>query len=308
MAVKRINNLHRRKFNRIALVLGVVLSLLTGAFSSQGHAEENSKSCLWSIQKGSHSLYLLGSIHVLKSDAYPLAATIENAYSASQKIVFETDMNAMLDPAVSQKMMQLAIYPQGKTLNEQLRPQTLKKLNAKMSELGLPLQQFSRFKPWFVALTLAQLELQRMGFNPASGVDMHFFGRTQNDQKQTGFLEPIDFQINLLANMDASDQDALLTQTLEEMDIVAELAADMLTYWKAGDAENLYQLLNKSFEAHPGLRDKLLIQRNKGWVSGIEALLKENKTVLVIVGAGHLVGPDSLIDLLRKKGHRVTQR
>lgn len=307
MATKMINNHHRRQFNRITLVLGLLLSVLAGALSSQGHAEETSKSCLWSIQKESHKLYLLGSIHVLKSDAYPLAAKIENAYSSSQKVVFETDINAMLDPAVAQKMMQLALYPEGQTLTQQLRRETLNKLKAKMTELGLPMQQFSRFKPWFIALTLAQLELQRMGFNPAYGVDMHFFGRTKSDQKEAGFLEPIDFQLNLLAKMNASDQDALLVQTLEEMDVITELAADMLAYWKSGDAGNLYHLLNKSFEGHPDLRDKLLIQRNKRWVSGIEALLKENKNVLVIVGAGHLVGPDSLVDLLRKKGHNVRQ-
>jgi uncharacterized protein YbaP (TraB family) len=81
----------------------------------------------------------------------------------------------------------------------------------------------------------------------------------------------------------------------------------MLAYWESGDGENLYHLLNKSFEKHPDLRDKLLTQRNKRWVSGIEALLKEDKNVLVIVGAGHLVGPDSLVDLLQDKGYSVKQ-
>jgi uncharacterized protein YbaP (TraB family) len=176
-----------------------------------------------------------------------------------------------------------------------------------MTELGLPMQQFGRFKPWFIALTLAQLELQRLGFNPVYGIDMHFLGRSKNDQKETGFLEPVDSQINLLGKMDATNQDSLLDQTLEEMDIITELAADILTCWQSGDAENLYQLLNKSFENHPGLRNTILIKRNQKWVSEIEALMKENKNVLVIVGAGHLVGPDSLVDLLRKKGLAVKQ-
>jgi uncharacterized protein YbaP (TraB family) len=289
------------------LILGFTLCGWTAAAGQQNQAEEASKNSLWSIQNGSYTIYLLGSIHVLKSDAYPLAGAIEDAYSASQKVVFETDMNAMTDPAVAQKMMQLALYPEGQTLDQNLGADTLNKLKAKMKELGLPMQQFGRFKPWFIALTLAQLELQRLGFNPAYGIDMHFYGRTKKDAKQTGFLEPIDFQINLLGKMNAANQDALLAQTLEEMDIVTELAADMLAYWKSGDAENLYHLLNRSFEGHSGLRDKLLIQRNKRWVSGIEALMKENKNVLVIVGAGHLVGPDSVIDLFRKKGHQVKQ-
>ncbi len=302
-----IKNRSWRQFTRIIILLGFGFSILAGVIGSEGQAQENSKSCLWSIQKDSHKIFMLGSIHVLKSDAYPLAAAIEKAYSSSQKVVFETDMNAMLDPAVAQKMLQLALYPEGQSLNQQLRTETLNKLKAKMSELGLPMQQFSRFKPWFIALTLSQRELQRMGFNPMLGIDMHFFGRAKNDQKQLGYLEPIDFQLNLLGKMNATDQDALLAQTLEEMDVIAELAADMLEFWKSGDAQNLYELLNKSFEDREGLRDKLLIQRNRRWVSGIEALLQENKNILVIVGAGHLVGPESVIDLLRENGHSVKQ-
>ena len=288
-------------------ILGLALNAWTAATAQQTQAQTAPQSCLWSFQNGSHTIYLLGSIHVLKSDAYPLADAIEQAYAASQKVVFETDMNAMTDPVVAQKMMQLALYPEGQTLNQHLRADTLSKLKAKMTELGLPMQQFGRFKPWFIALTLAQLELQRLGFNPVYGIDMHFFGRSRNDQKETGFLEPIDFQINLLGKMDATNQDALLDQTLEEMNIITELAADMVTYWQSGDAENLYRLLNKSFENHPGLRSKLLIKRNRRWVSGIKALMRENKNVLVIVGAGHLVGPDSLLDLLRDKGLEVKQ-
>jgi len=307
MANHRINNRLWMQILGAVFILGFVLTGWAAAAGQASQDEETSKNSLWSIQNGSHTLYLLGSIHVLKSDAYPLAAEIEDAYSSSQKVVFETDMNAMADPAVAQKMMQLALYPEGQTLNQHLSADTLNKLKTKMSELGLPMQQFGRFKPWFIALTLAQLELQRLGYNPAYGIDMHFFGRTKSDEKQTGFLEPIDFQINLLGKMDASNQDALLVQTLEEMDIVTELAADMLAYWESGDAENLYHLLNKSFEKHPNLRDKLLVQRNKRWVSGIEALMKENKNVLVIVGAGHLVGPDSLVDLLQDKGYSVKQ-
>jgi uncharacterized protein YbaP (TraB family) len=301
---------NHRIWNRIlgiVLILGFVLAGWAGASGQQDQAEGTSKSCLWSVQNATHAIYLLGSIHVLKSDAYPLKDTIEDAYLSSQKVVFETDLNAMMDPAVVQKMMQLAYYPEGQTLNQHLRTDTLNQLEAKMKELGLPMQQFGRYKPWFIALTLAQLELQRLGYHPVHGVDMHYFGRAKRDGKETGFLEPVDVQINLLGKLDAFNQDELVVQTLEEVVIVAEMAADMLAYWQAGDTENLYRLLNKSFEKHPELRDKLLIQRNRMWVSGIADLMNENKNVLVIVGAGHLVGPDSLIDLLQKKGYRVKQ-
>jgi uncharacterized protein YbaP (TraB family) len=214
----------------------------------------------------------------------------------------------MTDPAVQQKMLALGLYPEGQTLNQHLSAKTKNLLMKKMSELGLPMQQFARFKPWLIALTLATFELQRLGYNPIYGIDMHFFGRAKEDAKELGFLEPVDYQIDLLGKMANQDQESFLNQTLKEMDIVAELAADMTAYWESGDAENLYQLMNRSFKDHPAIHDRLLIQRNKNWVSQIEAMIKENKIVLVIVGAGHLVGPDSVVDMLKEKGYNVTQK
>jgi uncharacterized protein YbaP (TraB family) len=292
----------------VFFILGFVLTGGAAAASQQSEAEVTAKSCLWSVEAGNNTIYLLGSLHVLKNDAYPLAAAIEEAYSSSRKVVFETDMNAMTNPVVQQKMLALGLYPEGQTLDQNLGGQTRNLLKKKMSELGLPMQQFVRFRPWFIALTLATFELQRLGYNPMYGIDMHFFGRAKTDEKELGFFEPVDYQIDLLGKMTDQDQESFLNQTLEEMDIVAELAAEMTSYWESGDAENLYQLMNRSFKDHQGIRDRLLIQRNKNWSSQIEALMKENKNVLVIVGAGHLVGPDSVVDLLKKKGYSVKQK
>ncbi len=290
------------------LILGFFLTGGAAAANQQSQAEVTSKSSLWSVEARGNTIYLLGSLHVLKSDAYPLAAAIEEAYASSRKVVFETDMTAMTNPAVQQKMLALGLYPEGQTLDQHLSGQTKNLLKQKMSELGLPMQQFARFRPWFIALTLATFELQRLGYNPMYGIDMHFFSRAKEDAKELGFFEPVEYQIDLLGKMTNQDQESFLNQTLEEMDIVAELAAEMTAYWESGDAENLYQLMNRSFKDHSAIRDRLLIQRNKNWISQIEALMKENKNVLVIVGAGHLVGPDSVVDLLKKKGYSVEQK
>ena len=292
----------------IVFILGFVLTGGAAAAEKQNQDADTSKSCLWFVQAADETVYLLGSLHILKSDAYPLAASIEEAYRSSRKVVFETDMNAMSEPAVQQKMLALGLYPEGKTLDQHLSGETRNLLNKKMTELGLPMQQFARFKPWFIALTLATLELQRLGYNPAHGIDTHFFNRAKADDKELGFLEPIEHQVDLLGKMTNQDQEAFLNQTLEEMDIVAKLASDMTAYWESGDAEKLYTLMNQSFKDHPTIRDRLLIERNKKWTTRIEALINENQNVLVIVGAGHLVGPDSVVDLLKKKGHRVTQK
>ena len=303
-------HLFKPRWSRLFVVIFIFGFILIGASRAQVQqtpAQQPSKSCLWSVRSASNTIYLLGSLHLLKSDDYPLSAAIEKAYSSSQKVVFETDLSAMSDAGIQAQMLTMGLYPEGQSLSQNLSGGTLDRLQTKMTEMGMPIQQFERFKPWLIALTLATFELQRLGYSPQMGIDMHFYNRAKADQKERDFLEPIEYQMNLLGNMDDADQDSFLTQTLEEMDVIKDMAADMTTYWKAGDAKNLYELMNKSFEKHPIIRDRLLIKRNMEWVSHIEVFTKETRNVLVIVGAGHLVGPDSVVDLLKKKGYTVKQ-
>ena len=204
----------------------------------------------------------------------PLAAAIAKAYADCRKIVFETDIAAMQEPAMQAKMLQLGLYPQGQNLLPNLDGRTRQLLARKMTELGLPLEQFVRFKPWFLALTLTTVELQRLGFNPIYGLDLHFFNKARTDAKEIGFLEPVELQLNLLANMVKKDQNAFLNQTLKDLEVVNELAADLVKFWKAGNADGLHQLLFKSFKDYPAIHDRLLIQRNKKWVKEIEAQMR----------------------------------
>ena len=270
--------------------------------------EQTTKSSLWTVETPSNKIYLLGSLHLLKQDAYPLAAAIEKAYADSRIIIFETDIAALQTPEAQAKLLELGVYPADQNLFGDLDENTRQQLEKKMSEIGLPVEQFSRFKPWFVALTLTTLELQRLGFNPNYGIDMYFFNKAKADGKEIGFLEPAEFQINLLGNMAEADQSDFLSQTLKDLEVVNELAGDLVVSWKNGDADKLHELLSKSFDSYPHLHNRLLIQRNKNWVKQIEGALRKNKNVLFVVGAGHLVGPESVVDLLKKKGYQVNQQ
>jgi uncharacterized protein YbaP (TraB family) len=270
--------------------------------------EQTTKSCLWTVDTPSNKIYLLGSLHLLKQDAYPLATAIEKAYADSRAIIFETDIAALQAPGMQAKLLELGVYPADQNLLEDLDENTRQQLEKKMSEIGLPVAQFSRFKPWFVALTLTTLELQRLGFNPNCGIDMYFFNKAKADGKDIGFLEPAEFQINLLGNMAEEDQSNFLSQTLKDLEVVNQLSEDLVGSWKNGDTDKLHELLSKSFKDYPHLHNRLLIQRNKNWVKEIESALRKNKNVLFIVGAGHLVGPDSVVDLIKKKGYQVKQQ
>ena len=306
----------KRNFIKYAFCFALSgVSLLSAFFISESWlyaksptVEQTDKGCLWTVDSQSNKIYLLGSLHLLKQDSYPLAAAIEKAYADSRVIIFETDIAALQEPGLQARILELGIYPADQNLLDNLDGNTRQLLEKKMSLIGLPLAQFSRFKPWFVALTLTTLELQRLGYNPQYGIDVYFFNRANTDGKEISFLEPAEFQINLLGNMVEQDQNDFLNQTLKDLEVVSELAGDLVRSWKDGEADRLHELLSKSFKNYPHLHDRLLIQRNKNWIQKIEGAMQLNKNVLFVVGAGHLVGPQSVVDLLKKKGYEVTQQ
>jgi uncharacterized protein YbaP (TraB family) len=250
----------------------------------------------------------LGSLHLLKRDAYPLAPAIEKAYADSQLIIFETDIAATNGPTIQAKMLELGLYPEGETLYQNIDAPTRRLLEKHMTTLGLPSENFAQFKPWFLALTLTILELQRLGFNPNYGIDVYFFNKANKDGRDIGYLEPPEYQLHLLANMDIHDQDLFLRHTLTDLESVTDTADTMIRYWETGDAENLHALLFRSVQEYPAIHDRLLLQRNKTWVATVEESLRQRENVLFIVGVGHLLGPGSVVDLLQKKGYTVTQR
>jgi uncharacterized protein YbaP (TraB family) len=312
---KRINMAYHLPLKRERLrTASVILSLIFTLFISEGlDARQNQqtavqKHCLWEVETPTHKVFLMGSLHLLKSDAYPLAPEINAAYNVSPKVVFETDLGAMQDPAVLNQMLAMGQYPEGQSLLQNISGDLRMALQKRMTDLGLPMEQFVRFRPWFLAVTLATIEFQRLGYSPDNGLDVHYYDRARSDGKEIGFFEPIDYQLDLLGNMSANDQKAFLGQTLKDLEIAAEMADDMMRYWQKGQVDKLYSLLFKSFEDYPEMEDRLLLRRNKNWVKKIVSMLGETENIFIVVGAGHLVGPRSVVALLKQKGYKVRQK
>jgi len=177
----------RLRVTFLILCLSAILFVSAGLHAQQNKQTTSPKHCLWLVETPlNKAVFLLGSLHVLKSDAYPLAKTINEAYGLSQKVVFETDLAAMMDPAVMAKMMAMGLYPEGQTLFQNIPDEMRSSLKKKMTDLGMPMEHFGRFRPWFMAVTLTALELQRLGFSPEYGIDVHFYGRAGSDQKEIG--------------------------------------------------------------------------------------------------------------------------
>jgi uncharacterized protein YbaP (TraB family) len=290
----------------------LVISLLTFLVAlwvvSSAHAQQTTKkNFLWSLKTDKATIYLLGSVHLLKSDSYPLDKNIEGAYHKSTKVIFETDIGGMNTPVVQQKLMALGIYPEGQTLQQNISQETYSMLEKKAAAMGITMDQLNRLKPWSCALMLDGIEFMKMRFDPQYGVDRYFFEKAKKDGKETLFLETVGFQIKLLAQLNGKEGDAFLRQTLKELEVIETLLPDMVNAWKNGDTDRFGAIMAISYKDLPEIYDRFVVQRNKTWVGKIEDLMAYGDTALVVVGAGHLVGPDNLLHFLKGKGYTVGQ-
>ena len=297
-----------RTFKKIAAVLtAIYLSLLCiNSLAQQSKAVE-SKNCLWKVSSKSNTVYLLGSIHVLKEGDYPLGKSIEKAFDNSLRLFFEINF----DTIDEQKMQQLTIakgtYSGGQTLKDGLSNGTYQFTKKRLAEMGMNIAQFERFKPWLLAITMDMLELQKLGFDQNQGIDKYFYQKAKNNGKKVDGFETAEYQLNLLGDMPAAMQETLLLQTMKDLDEVQEEMPKLVESWKSGDADALGTLLFKSFNDYPGLYKMLVIDRNRNWLPKIETLIGQKENVMIIVGAAHLVGKDGIIADLKQKGYQVDQ-
>jgi len=251
---------------------------------------------------------LMGSIHTLRQDAYPLPAPHEQAYANARTLVFETDMARMNDPAVQARLMALGLYPEGESLEKNLSAEVYGALSDAMEQRGLPIGGFSRFRPWFCAFSLILLDLQRLGYNPEYGLDVHFFHRAQKDGKSVFHLEPVEAQMELLASLGKTGhEESFILQSLQELDILESMAFRLTEAWRTGDSAALHDIMRMGFRGFPDLYTRLITQRNRQWLPAVEDLIRQGEQALVIVGAGHLVGPQGLVALLKERGHVLEQ-
>ncbi len=288
--------------NRILTTSAILrLALLPLATSA------TAKSSLWKATSGSGTLYLQGSVHILKADAYPLAPAIENAYAQSDAVVFETDMAEMLTPETQQAILAKAMLKPGATLESTLDPGTYQALKAEFAKASLPAEAFQAFKPWFAALTLTLTRLQQMGFDPALGLDQHFHAKAAADGKATIGLETVEFQINLIDSIAQNDQSAFLNRSLKDLALIETQLGEMMRAWKEGDGDALGKFMRESFADYPGLYERFVTDRNQAWAEKLDLLAKQGKTHMVVVGAAHLPGQGGLLERLAAKGYSIEQ-
>lgn len=297
-----------RKAPRYAagLLIGLGCSLQPTVHSFAAQPPTDPKHSLWSLSGKTNTVYLLGSVHFL-SPAEKLPAAMEAAYKDAEALVMEIDMDD-LDPMEAQKVaLELGMLPDGSTLETELGAELYGQVATKAKELGVDAAMLTRFRPWFAALTLVQLHLIKMGLDPNSGVEQRLTARATTDGKPIQGLESLREQLGMLAGLPPEQQREFLMYSVEDSERATKEIDRMLAAWRTGDVAALDQLLAEGMEQYPKVYRPLTVDRNRKWISSIENLLDDQDDYLIVVGTLHLVGDDSVIELLEAKGHRVKQ-
>jgi uncharacterized protein YbaP (TraB family) len=262
---------------------------------------------VWAIKGPHNTVYLAGSVHLLRAKDAKLPGAFDKAYSDASALVMEIDMDD-LDPMQAQGwMLENGLYGGEGSLSETIGKTRFAKVEQQTNALGLPVEAVEQFKPWMAAMTLAQLQLMKLGFDPESGVEKQLQLHAQGDRKEITGFETVEEQLGLLNNLSTADQIKFLDITLEDMHEMEGDTDELLAAWRSGNAQKLADLLGKEYGVAPTLYSMLVADRNRKWIPKIEQLLRSDKNYMVVVGTLHIVGKGGLLDLLKANGFSSRQ-
>lgn len=284
---------------RMLCTLGLLGCLLLLA----APARAGSQGFLWQVQGQDCTVWLLGSIHVADAGLYPLRREIERAWKRSEVLAVEVDVTAPPDQEALE-LLQDAAYPPGQSLRDDISPQTLAELRGQ----GLDLQPFLHMRPWFAIMAAAQNRLAELGVDSRYGVDVHFIRRAHEQGREIAELEGMAMQLRDMDALAGSDPEGFVRYMLKDLDRLEQDLDLFLAAWKAGDAERMEDRLFQELRQDPASRpfyEQLFFARNERMAETVEGYLASGRDHLVIVGAGHLLGERSIVDLLERRGYAV---
>lgn len=259
---------------------------------------------LWKVEGKGTTLFIGGTIHLLSPDDYPLPAEYDSAFSRSDKLIFEADIAQMENPEVAQRLVLKAMYSDDRTLKSVLNQENYKALEEEADKLNIPLFQMEKFKPSMVVMTIMMMKMKQLGLT-AEGVDKHFYNKANEDNKELGFLETLEEQIDLIVNMGEGNENDFVKYSLKDFENMEEELDDLTTTWRDGSSRIMIKQVKTMKKEFPDIYQSLLIDRNNAWMPVIEKYLNDDTIEFILVGVMHLIGKDGVLKLLEKKGYKV---
>lgn len=299
------------------VIIVCILPLLAGCSASKSEGVQ--KHLLWKVSDSNSSIYILGSVHLADSSIYPLDTVIEETFNRSAELAVEIDMS---DPSILQEIAVqtagLGMLPDSMSLEKMLPDSLNNAIDSLCLLWGLPLNTFSRYKPWAATMTLLSLAIMRMGYDSDLGVDYHFLRRAHHTGKKIVSLETVEEQVWALTGEGVTDSLGIfyLKTSIQEMAELEEYVEKLMDAWKSGDDSLLavaMEMESKEGNAADSslqkqITDNIYTERNHRMAERLTAFLAEDRKIFVVVGAAHLAGKDdNVLDLLRRRGFTVEQ-
>lgn len=273
---------------------------------------ESRKLSLFHLTHGNASVYLYGSVHMMKENIYPLAAPVMRAFQQSQALALEVDLARLPSKEINARFASVGLLPPSQTLEGQLSEKTLHLLKQELNERGLHLDAYARMRPWMFEQSFIAQEMTLYGFGAGAGIDAFFAGRARLAGKTILELESLEQQLQLISSATQEEQDDSLRYMLEALgqDLLQSEVNDLVVDWLQGDVEGIYRAMMAPLQKYPGLAPfmkRMFDDRNLAMTEKIATWIKRGGSYFVVVGAGHLGGPKGLVALLEARGFELQQ-
>lgn len=260
---------------------------------------------LWRVHGKVGTAYLFGSIHVLPPKTRWRTRAVDAAIRSSDVFAFEIPNDAETQARIQRLVAKKGQLPPGTTLPSLLTPEARADFEADLAREHIPHAAIDGKRPWLADLVLVVQQMALENASLADGVDTVLMEEATRQHRDTRYLETLDTQIALLVPTDPKLELDEFEADLREFRKQSDEFDALIAAWSNGDLAAIDRLINGEFAAHPEARKALLDDRNHAWASKIEGWLGEHRTFFITVGAGHLVGKNSLVELLRRDGFQV---
>jgi uncharacterized protein YbaP (TraB family) len=286
---------------RLLSTLFLVLQL------GSNYAAADEPAMLWVAEGRQNTVYMLGSIHLLRQRDYPLPKAIDLVYDDADVIVMELDMDDLDYVAVMAAMRELGVLDNETRLRDLLGDELQAQAEAAAEATSIPLDLLQDSEPWLAAITVQELLSMRVGFVGELGIESYLSDKALADGKPILGLETIGEQLSFLDGLPMRAQSEWLVHSLVDGLRIEMLVDQLVKAWRGGDIDYLERELIHEAKMSPEVHEAVLLQRNRSWIDTIVSYLDDDVDYLVVVGAAHMVGEDGLVDLLAKREIAVSR-
>ncbi len=287
---------------RIVAALGI---LAIGSAAAAAPAPRAAHPALWAVSDADTTIYLFGTIHLLPTNYKWRTPKFDQAVAGSQQLVVETIVDENNPQEMMAALASLAFSPNLPPLAQRVPPEKRAALAVAVKKTGLPAQALDRMETWAAAFILLGNQFRDLGLKNGEGVETVLRNSFTSQGKSIGELETNKEQLAFFDKLPEQAQRQLLEGAIEDNKSMSGDFGQMLSAWARGDVNAIGRSFNRDLAASPELKQTLLEQRNANWSRWVGKRMASPGSVMVAVGAGHLAGNGSLVDLLKREGYKV---